>query len=660
MSGGTISQDLSRSMSFGQPGAAGQSQGANCSPEGQRASVGCTAEALETFWATKAKALVDWDQPWDSVLAGDREQCTMRWFAGGRLNISYNCLDRHLRGGKKNKAALIWQGDSNDEVRVYTYQMLHAEVCRVANVLKKYGIGKGDRVILYLPMIPELAVCMLACARVGAVHSVVYAGFSAMSLRERIEDSRARLVITADHIVRGGRVLPLKGQVDEALQTVAEVARVIVVNRRSEECPMQSGRDSWYHREIHCNDIAAECEPEQLAAEDPLFILYTSGSTGRPKGVVHASGGYFVYALYSCQEVFNFDADDTYWCTADIGWITGHTCTVYGPLGLGVTSVMFEGIPTYPGPDRYWQIVEKYGISILYTAPTVIRVLMRYGHEPATIHDLSSLRLLGSVGEPLNDDAWKWYSEVIGQRRLPVVDTWWQTETGGIMIASSTTRGQRAGGGRGLPLAGIDMAVLDETGKEVPSGASGSLVIRQPWPGMFIGLFGQDRGCQESDYRRYPGVFFTGDGASRDEKGGFAITGRLDDIINVAGHRVGTAEVESALVAHSAVAEAAVVAMPHPIKGQAIYAYVTVKDEVVENDRLQAELKEYVRSRIGAIAAPDVVQFAHGLPKTRSGKIMRRVLRKIAAQEYDDFGDISALADPSVITELMEERRMER
>ncbi|WP_084553689.1 acetate--CoA ligase [Desulfopila aestuarii] len=611
------------------------------------------------FWGEQAEALVSWSEGWSSVLSGEKEMSSVRWFDGAKLNVAYNCIDRHLARGRKNKAALIWQGDCNDDVRVFTYQMLHMEVSRFANVLKKYGVKKGDRVVIYLPMIPELPIAMLACARIGATHSVVFAGFSAVSLRQRIEDCGARLVITADHVVRGGKVLPLKTHIDQALSTLSQVLNCIVVKRGDGDVSMQEGRDLWYHREINCIDILPECEPEEMAADDPLFILYTSGSTGKPKGVVHCCGGYLVYTLYSCQYVFALHEDDTYWCTADIGWITGHTCTVYGPLGLGATTLMFEGIPSYPGPDRFWQIVEKYGVSIFYTAPTVIRALMRYGNEPAEIHDLSSLRILGSVGAPLNTDAWKWYNTVIGQELLPIMDTWWQTETGGIMISSLPELGGGQGCAGGKPLPGVDAVILDENGQEASVGVTGSLVIRHPWPGMLTGLFGDGREYLVNYYQKFPGMFFTGDSGCRNANGCLAITGRLDDVITISGHRIGTAEVESALVSHTSVAEAAVVAMPHPVKGQAIYAYVSVKDDVGQDDQLIEELKSHVRKQIGAIATPDVIQVAGGLPKTRSGKIMRRVLRKIAAKEYNDFGDTSALADPSIISDLIACRKNE-
>jgi len=626
---------------------------------GSSATVAIPPENAAEFWGEQARALVSWSEGWTEVLSPHDEMSEARWFHGARLNVAYNCIDRHLARGRKNKAALIWQGDCNDDVRVYTYQMLYVEVSRFANVLKKHGVKKGDRVVVYLPMIPELPIAMLACARIGATHSVVFCGFSAVSLRQRIEDCGARVLVTADHVVRGGKILPLKTQVDQALSAFSQVATCIVVKRGEGDVPMAEGRDLWYHREINCNDIIPECEPVPMAADDPLFILYTSGSTGKPKGVVHCCGGYLLYALYSCRYVFSLEDDDTYWCTADIGWITGHTCTVYGPLGLGATTLMFEGIPSYPGPDRLWQIVEKYGVSIFYTAPTVIRALMRYGNEPAEIHDLSSLRILGSVGEPLNADAWRWYNSAIGREMLPIMDTWWQTETGGIMISSLPELGRGQGCAGGKPLPGIDAVILDENGDEAAIGVTGSLVIRRPWPGMLIGLFGDGREYLANYYKKFPGMFFTGDSGCRNVKDCLAITGRLDDVITISGHRIGTAEVESALVAHTSVAEAAVVAMPHPVKGQAIYAYVSVKADVGQDEGLIEELKGHVRDRIGAMATPDVIQLAGGLPKTRSGKIMRRVLRKIAAREFEDFGDTSALADPSIIADLIACRKGE-
>lgn len=614
-------------------------------------------EDLEGFWAEQAGSLVSWSEKWTRVMSSDRPMAEIQWFEGGRLNASYNCLDRHLQRGRRNKAAIIWQGEPDEAVRVYTYQMLHVEVCRFANVLKKHGIGKGDRVALYLPMIPELAVAMLACSRIGATHSVVFAGFSALSLRKRIQDCSARLVVTADNVLRGGRVLPLKTNVDEAVLECSCVETCLVVKRSGSETAMQEGRDFWYHREMKNPEISSDCEPVSMAAEDPLFILYTSGSTGVPKGVVHSTGGYLVYALYTCRSVFEINDDDVYWCTADIGWITGHSYILYGPLGLGATTLMFEGIPSFPGPDRYWQVVEKFRVSIFYTAPTVIRALMRYGNEPVDIHDISSLRLLGSVGEPISPDVWMWYHQVIGHGRLPIADTWWQTESGGIMISPLPHVTRLKPGSAAKPLPGIDAVILDDDGKPTGINEAGSLVIRRPWPGMLSGLFGDARQYRENYFNKYPGMYDTGDGARCDEDGYFWITGRFDDVINVSGHRLGTAEVESALVAHPSVAEAAVVGMPHSIKGQAIYAYITLKEKHLGTEELLVELREHVRKYIGPIATPDIIQYASGLPKTRSGKIMRRVLRRIAAHDFENLGDMSTLADPSIIADLIAGRK---
>lgn len=610
-------------------------------------------EDMEGFWAEQAASLVSWSEKWTTVLAADMRKPEVKWFDGGRLNVSYNCLDRHLLLGRKNKAAIIWQGEADNEVRVYTYQMLHTEVCRFANVLKRHGVVKGDRVAVYLPMVPELAIAMLACSRIGATHSVVFAGFSALSLRSRIQDCQAKILITADNVLRAGRVLPLKENADEALEECSSVRTCIVVKRSGIEIPMLQGRDLWWHREIRSNDISMDCEPVPMEAEDPLFILYTSGSTGRPKGVVHTTGGYLVFVMYTCRCVFDMQDDDIYWCTADIGWITGHSYILYGPLGLGATSLMFEGIPSYPGPDRYWQVVEKYRVTKFYTAPTVIRALMRYGNEPVDIHDISSLKLLGSVGEPINPEAWMWYHRVVGQGRLPIVDTWWQTETGGIMISPLPYATRLKPGSATKPLPGIDAAILDEDGNPAAVNEGGHLVIRRPWPGMLRGVFGDAKRYKEAYFRKYKGMYDTGDGARCDEDGYYWIMGRLDDVINVSGHRLGTAEVESALVSHPSVAEAAVVGMPHKIKGQAIYAYITLNEKIPETPELLLELREHVRNHIGPIASPDMIQFAPGLPKTRSGKIMRRVLRKIAADDFDNFGDTSTLADPSVIFDLI-------
>ncbi|GBE52342.1 acetyl-coenzyme A synthetase [bacterium BMS3Bbin14] len=611
----------------------------------------------EGFWAERAEELITWDKKWDKVLEWDFRKPEIKWFQGGRLNISYNCLDRHLSNGRRNKAALIWQGEPEEDVKVYTYQMLYTEVCRFANVLKKKGVKKGDRVSVYLPMIPELSIALLAIARIGAVHSVVFAGFSAAALQSRIHDCAATLLITSDAVLRAGKTIPLKPNVDKALAESPTIKSCIVVRRAGNEVNMQEGRDSWWHDEVAAPDIAGDCPPESMDAEDTLFILYTSGSTGKPKGVVHTTAGYLLYAMQTCKWVFDLKDDDVHWCTADIGWITGHTYILYGPLGLGATSVMFEGVPSYPGPDRFWKIVEKFQVNIFYTAPTVIRSLMREGDEPTRRYDLSSLRVLGSVGEPINPEAWMWYYLNIGKSRLPIVDTWWQTETGGILISPLPYATPLKPGSASFPLPGIDAAIYTEEGKEAGPNEGGHLVIRRPWPGMLRGVFGDPERFKKAYFSRFENIYDPEDGARKDEDGFFWIMGRLDDVINVSGHRLGTAEIESALVSHKAVAEAAVVGMPHPIKGQAIFAYVTLTAAARESDELKAELRQHVRAEIGPIAMPEVIQWAPGLPKTRSGKIMRRILRKIAADDFEDFGDTSTLADPSVVDRLVDGKK---
>ena len=610
-------------------------------------------EDPEGYWGERAEELVTWDKKWDSVLEWDYNKPEIKWFDGGKLNMSYNCLDRHLTDGRRNKAAIIWQGEPEEDVRVYTYQMLHTEVCRFANVLKKKGVKRGDRVSIYLPMIPELAIALLACARIGAIHSVVFAGFSAVALQSRVQDCEARVLVTSDAVLRAGKTIPLKPNADIALEDCDSVSSCIVVRRAGNDVSMQEGRDTWWHDEIAANDISSECAPESMEAEDTLFILYTSGSTGKPKGVVHTTGGYLTYAMHTCQWVFDVKDDDVYWCTADIGWITGHSYILYGPLGLGATSVMFEGVPSYPGPDRFWEIVEKFKVNIFYTAPTVIRALMREGEEPTKRWDLSSLRILGSVGEPINPEAWMWYHVHIGKEKLPIVDTWWQTETGGIMISPLPYATSLKPGSATYPLPGIDAAIFDEEGNEAVPNEGGHLVIRKPWPGMLRGVFGDPERFKKTYFSRYQNIYDPEDGARKDEDGCFWIMGRLDDVINVSGHRLGTAEIESALVSHPAVAEAAVVGMPHPIKGQTIFAYVTLMASATESDELLAELRKHVRTEIGPIATPEVIMWAPGLPKTRSGKIMRRILRKIAADDFENFGDTSTLADPAVVDHLV-------
>ncbi len=614
-------------------------------------------EDPEGFWAERAEQLVTWDKKWDKVMNCDFQKPEIKWFEGGKLNVSANCLDRHLTDGRRNKAAIIWQGEPEEDVKVYTYQMLHTEVCRFANVLKKKGVKKGDRVAIYLPMIPELAISLLACARIGAIHSVVFAGFSAIALQSRIQDCEAKILITSDAVLRSGKTIPLKPNADAALAACPSIDGCIVVNRAGNEVGMQEGRDTWWHDEVAAADISSDCAPESMDAEDILFILYTSGSTGKPKGVVHTTGGYLTYAMHTTQWVFDVKDDDVYWCTADIGWVTGHSYILYGPLGLGATSVMFEGVPSWPGTDRFWEIVEKFRVNIFYTAPTVIRALMREGEEPVNRWDLSSLRVLGSVGEPINPEAWMWYYVNVGKEKLPIVDTWWQTETGGIMISPLPYATTLKPGSATYPLPGIDAAVFDEQGNEAGINEGGHLVIRKPWPGMLRGVFGDPARFKKAYFSRYLGIYDPEDGARKDADGCFWIMGRLDDVINVSGHRLGTAEIESALVSHPAVAEAAVVGMPHKIKGQSIFAYVTLKASATESDALKKDLSVHVRKEIGPIATPEVIMWAPGLPKTRSGKIMRRILRKIAADDFDNFGDTSTLADPSVVDNLVDAKK---
>lgn len=613
-------------------------------------------EDPEGFWSEMAEKNLTWFKKWDRVLEWSFEKPEIKWFIGGKLNASYNCLDRFVNTPVRNKAAIIWEMDDGG-YRTYTYQQLYHEVNRFANVLKKHGIKKGDRVTIYLPMIPELAIAMLACARIGAIHSIVFGGFSAQALKDRIQDCQARLLITADRGIRGGRLVPLKSNADEALHECPCVERVIVV-KRTDGVDMEPGRDLWWHEEMNSKDIGNYCEPEWMDAEDPLFILYTSGSTGKPKGVLHTTGGYLLFVNLTFKWIFDYHEEDIHFCTADIGWVTGHSYIVYGTLSAGATSLMFEGIPTYPDPGRFWDIVDKHRVNIFYTAPTAIRALMREGEEWVNRHDLSSLRLLGTVGEPINPEAWMWYHTHVGKGKLPIVDTWWQTETGGILITPLPGAMTLKPGSANRPFPGVVPAVLKDNGSPAGVNEGGYLVIEKPWPGMIRGTYGdpENKRVKEVYFSRFPGKYFTGDGARIDEDGDYWLMGRIDDVINVSGHRLGTAEVESALVSHEAVAEAAVVGFPHEIKGEGIYVYVTLKEGHQPSDELKKILVGHVRTVIGPIATPDKLQFAPGLPKTRSGKIMRRILRKIARGDVEDLGDTSTLADPSVVNDLLKGR----
>ena len=607
----------------------------------------------DTFWAEQAEKFIDWFTPWDKVQDVDYHKAHIRWFEGATLNVSYNCLDRHLQT-RGDQIAIIWEGDNPGEDKKITYRELYAEVCRFANVLKAHGAKKGDRICLYMPMVPEAAVAMLACTRIGAIHSVVFGGFSAEALRDRINDSACSILITADQSIRGGKAVPLKDNADTACGDTPSTPHMIDVRRGGEPVTWQEGRDVWYHQAV--NAASDDCPAEAMNAEDPLFILYTSGSTGKPKGVLHTSGGYILYAAMTHKYVFDYHDGDIYWCTADVGWVTGHSYIVYGPLANGATTLMFEGIPTYPDAGRFWQVIDKHQVNIFYTAPTAIRALMSQGDEPVTATSRSSLRLLGSVGEPINPEAWAWYHKVVGDARCPIVDTWWQTETGGILITPLPGATATKPGSATRPFFGIVPALVDEQGEQLPGATSGNLIITRSWPGQMRGVYGDPQRFYDTYFQMYPGNYFTGDGARRDEDGYWWITGRVDDVINVSGHRMGTAEVESALVLHEAVAEAAVVGFPHEIKGQGIYAYVTLMKGIDSSDALRTALVQHVRKEIGPIASPDIIQWAPGLPKTRSGKIMRRILRKVAENELENLGDTSTLADPSVVDNLIENR----
>jgi acetyl-CoA synthetase len=615
------------------------------------------AEALadpDGFWRREAQ-IIDWMTPFTTVSNSSFNEADfgISWFADGALNVSANCLDRHL-ATRGDTAAIIWEGDDPADTRTITYRELHAEVCRFANVLKAQGVQKGDRVTLYLPMIPEAAMAMLACTRIGAIHSIVFGGFSPDSLANRIQDCDSKLVITADEGLRGGKPIPLKANVDAALATCPSVETVIVVRRTGGAIAMQPGRDLWY--EAARDAASPDCPPAAMGAEDPLFILYTSGSTGKPKGVLHTTGGYLVWVAMTFRHVFDYRPGEIFWCTADVGWVTGHSYVVYGPLANGATTLMFEGVPNYPDVSRFWQVCDRWGVNIFYTAPTALRALMRDGDAPVKATSRASIRLLGSVGEPINPEAWEWYHRVVGDSRCPIVDTWWQTETGGALISPLPGATALKPGSATLPLFGVVPLLVDAEGAELHGATEGNLCLAQSWPGQMRTVWNDHARFFQTYFTTYPGRYFTGDGARRDADGYWWITGRVDDVINVSGHRMGTAEVESALVAHAKVAEAAVVGFPHDIKGQGIYAYVTLNSGVPEDEALRRELVQWVRREIGPIATPDVIQFAPGLPKTRSGKIMRRILRKIAEGETGNLGDISTLADPSVVAALVANR----